>query len=270
VAVISRANAWAVGDGIPSGSQGAVPLLLHWRGTRWTRVRTPAFSGAGTLRGVAATSASDVWAVGSAQTGTTSRTLIEHFDGTAWSVIPSPSPDTSAQLLAVTAISATNAWAAGTSVSPSQVNRTLLEHWDGVSWTVVNTPDQGQAVEGLAASSSQDVWAVGLGQTIRDSLADHFDGTAWTEVPTPTPSIVVNELLGVAVASGSDAWSVGAFYDHGLHTLIEHWDGAAWNVSFEGGLGSLSGVAAVPGGGAWAVGSLGQGSTVSPFAAFHC
>jgi hypothetical protein len=270
VAVISRANVWAVGDGIPLGSQGAVPLLLHWRGTRWTKARNPAFPGLGSLKAVSASSASDVWAVGAAQVGSASRTLIEHFDGTAWSVIPSPSPDGADQLSAVTAISAADAWAAGTSALPGQSNRTLLEHWDGVSWSVVPTPDQGQAFEGVAASSSQDVWAVGLGQAIRDTLAGHFDGAAWTEVATPTPSIVVNELLGVGVASSSNAWAVGAFYDHGLHVLIEHWDGSAWSVSLEGGLGSLSGVAPVPGGGVWAVGSLGQGATASPFAAFHC
>src|SRR5438270_6093477 len=68
VAVISPADAWAVGDGTPLGSQGQVPLLLHWNGTKWARVRHSAFPGAGTLRGVSATSASDVWAVGEAQT----------------------------------------------------------------------------------------------------------------------------------------------------------------------------------------------------------
>jgi hypothetical protein len=269
VAVISPADAWAVGDGTVSGL-GMAPLLLHWKGTKWVRVRHRAFAGTGTFTGVSASSKSDVWAVGSAQTGPTSQTLVEHFDGTAWSVVPSPSPDTSAQLSGVAAISATNAWAVGTSVLPSGANRTLLEHWDGVRWTVVPSPDDGQLLEGVAASSSSDVWAVGLGATISNSLADHFDGATWSEVPAPTPSVIVNELLGVAVASTSDAWSVGAFYDHGLHTVIDHWDGSAWSVSFQGGLGSLSGIAAVPGGGAWAVGSLGQGIAVTPFAAFHC
>jgi hypothetical protein len=270
VAVISPAVAWAVGSGIPSGSQGQVPLLLHWNGARWLKIKHAAFTGAGMLKGISATSASDVWVVGAAQTGTTSRTLIEHFDGSAWSVVPSPSPDTSAQLSGVTAISLTDAWASGTSVLPSQANRTLLEHWDGVSWSTVSTPDQGQILEAVAASSSRDIWAVGLGQSISDALADHFDGTAWTDVPTPAPSSIVNELLGVAVSSTTDAWSVGGYYDHGLHTLIEHWDGSAWSVSFEGALGTLSSVATVPGGGVWAVGALGQGITASPYAAFHC
>jgi hypothetical protein len=268
VTAIAATDAWAVGEGsVPDA--GEVPLTLHWNGRTWAKAKHPAFSGAGMLRAVSATSPSDVWAVG-AQTGTTSTTLIEHFDGRAWHVVPSPSPDSSARLSAVSAISATDAWAAGTSVLPSGENRTLLEHWDGSGWSVVPAPDQGQVVEGLAASSSQDVWAVGLGQSISDALADHFDGATWSEFATPAPSLVVNELLGVGVVSTADAWSVGAFYDHGLHVLIEHWDGAAWSVSFQGDLGSLSGVAAVPGGGVWAVGSLGQGASVTPFAAFHC
>src|SRR6187397_3012783 len=44
------------------------------------------------LRGVAGTSAVDVWAVGDSYDGARTNTLIEHWDGTSWVQVPSPSP----------------------------------------------------------------------------------------------------------------------------------------------------------------------------------
>jgi len=39
---------------------------------------------------VAATSSTDVWAVGQSSNSTTTATLIEHWDGTGWTVKHSP------------------------------------------------------------------------------------------------------------------------------------------------------------------------------------
>ena len=63
----------------------------------------------GGLSGVAATSASNAWAVGS--TGSP-KALILRWNGTAWKQVPSPAPAGS-RLSGVAATSASNAWAVG-------------------------------------------------------------------------------------------------------------------------------------------------------------
>jgi hypothetical protein len=62
---------------------------------------------------VAATSATNAWAVGISSTPTADQTLILHWDGAAWTQVPSPSPNASSDLFGVGATAATNAWAVG-------------------------------------------------------------------------------------------------------------------------------------------------------------
>ena len=91
------------------------------------------FSISGTLADVAATSASNAWAVGT--TGRLrSKPLIVHWNGTAWKQVPSPSPGTFAGLSGVAATSASNAWAVGDSTSGSSSNALILR-WNGKTWT---------------------------------------------------------------------------------------------------------------------------------------
>jgi hypothetical protein len=83
----------------------------------------------------------------------------------------------------------------------------------------------------VAAVSSTDVWAVGIGG---GALAEHWDGTGWSIVPTPQPGIgYQSELRGVAAISPSDIWAVGLMRPDlasETTTLIEHWDGFTWSV----------------------------------------
>jgi hypothetical protein len=153
-------------------------------------------------------------------------------------------------------------------VSSVHQSRALREHWDGTTWTVVPVNDQGSQLDAVAASSAANVWAVGVGQTIHDSLGEHFDGARWAVVPTPTPSPIVNFLIGASVTPSNQAWAVGASYQHGLHQVIDHWDGTNWQNSFFGNLGVVASVTTTPGG-SWAVGMSGTGSRQTPFAAFH-
>src|SRR5947209_10047259 len=83
----------------------------------WSIVSSPSpGTGNDNLMGVAITSASDVWAVGSNLVGNgpngTYQTLTEHWNGSQWSVIPSPvrgSGDN--QLNGVAVVSTSNVWA---------------------------------------------------------------------------------------------------------------------------------------------------------------
>jgi len=68
------------------------------------------------LMSVAATTATDAWAVGSYGTGTGMRTLVLHWDGSAWQQTTTPNLGGATiddALLAVGASTASNVWAVG-------------------------------------------------------------------------------------------------------------------------------------------------------------
>jgi hypothetical protein len=180
VAATSPANAWAVGN-YHNGRSGAyLTLILHWNGTAWKRVPSPnAHSDENYLRAVAATSATNAWAVGEyfIRGGTADRTLILRWDGTAWQRAASPNPGTADNFLRSVAVtSPANAWAVGdynnfiTRVRFSS-HRTLVVRWNGTAWKQVTSPNPGGpandiSLEGVAAASAGNAWAVG------DSIAN--------------------------------------------------------------------------------------------------
>jgi hypothetical protein len=97
VTAVATNNVWA--SGFETESSGFhVPYVLHWNGTTWSLTMTPnpgqgqGLAG-GSLFGITAVSASDVWAVGHSQDNAgTITTLTERFNGSTWSAIPSPNP----------------------------------------------------------------------------------------------------------------------------------------------------------------------------------
>jgi hypothetical protein len=89
VTALSPTNAWAVGKDIGATTPvGGGTLTEHWDGTSWTVVPSPSPGGEPGLTGVAARSASDVVAVGSALpsiNGGPLQAVILRWNGTAWS-----------------------------------------------------------------------------------------------------------------------------------------------------------------------------------------
>jgi len=163
VTATSAKDAWAVGTFFTSSGQKT--LIEHWNGTKWAQVPSPNPAGPVSeigLNGVAATSASDAWAVGTYTTGVTDKTVIEHWDGRTWKLVPSPNPDPHSSLLSVAATSAGNAWAVGTRRT-STSERTLVVRWNGTAWKLVPSPNPGQVngLAGVAATAPTDIWAVG-------------------------------------------------------------------------------------------------------------
>src|SRR5947209_8462557 len=82
----------------------------------------------------------------------------------------------------------------------------------------------------------------------------------WSVVPSPNPNVVPSGLSGVAAVSATDAWAVGTSGSQMSHgqTLIEHWDGAHWQIVKSPNPGSiynsLYAVTAVSATNVWAVG----------------
>jgi hypothetical protein len=251
VAVTSNCKAWAVGHHHTAGADR--DLILHWNGSAW---KVQAYRGAFGLNGVAAASAHNAWAVGWSR--------IEHWNGAVWTRQKSPA----GQLQGVAALSPTSAWAVGFSSKSINPFYTQILHWNGKAWKVQPSPNPGGPVQnnvlnGVAATSSSDAWAVGEhdNDTGGDAatgirywtVVEHWNGRAWKAQKTPN----IGGLRGVAATSRTNAWAVG---DGG----ILHWNGKAWklqntpNPGTPGGV--ITGVATNSPTNVWAVGDYFAGS----------
>ncbi len=98
---------------------------------------------------------------------------------------------------------------------------------------------QSGSLSAVAADSPTDAWAVGDGHygNVNGPLAEHWDGVRWTIVPT---AFTTGGLTDVTADRPDDAWALGWRYTGRryvyLHhsypaqeTVLEHWDGRAWN-----------------------------------------
>jgi hypothetical protein len=295
VAATSPTNAWAVGS-YYNGTADQT-LIEHWNGTEWKVQASVNLGGSANdndLYGVAATSPTNAWAVGSYFNGTTIQTLIEHWNGKSWNVQASPTPGNasclmqraalatraSIGLLSVAASSPSDAWAVGVRCG-SHADQTLIEHWNGKSWKVKVSPDPGgtdnpNGLSGVAATSSTNAWAVGsyYNGTANKTLIERWNGTAWKVQSSPAPggSSASSGLADVAATSPTNAWAVGNRFSRLLDPpIVERWNGKAWKLQRSASFpdGSLFGVAAVSSSDAWAVGDYSNGTDTQNLI-LHC
>ena len=111
VLALTNREAWAVGW---QGSGIAYPMIEHFvKGLGWQTV-SPGTSDRGALSGIAASSASDMWAVGADDDHKTDAFIL-HWDGSAWTQVAGPSTPTSFIGLSKVAIvpGSIEAWAVG-------------------------------------------------------------------------------------------------------------------------------------------------------------
>ena len=190
---------------------------------------------AGTLAdlfGVAASSSSDVFAVGGYNPGEFPTALLtrpyaEHWNGSRWAATTVPLASVysgqAAQLNGVAEVAAGDGWAVGTVSDPSSLaSKTLAFHWIGSTWQRVPAPNpagpsQGNELAAVAARASNDVWAAGGdGGYPEASLVLHWNGSAWAQVRVPS----IGALDAVTVASAS-VWVAGG-------NKVERLNGSAW------------------------------------------
>jgi hypothetical protein len=168
VAAVPDGDVWAVGYYAATPTGPHQPLAEHWTGSGWMMALPPApGTGDAELHGVAAVSASEVWAVGSYRAADGHKaTFIERWTGSAWApvLLPPNSGVGDTELFGVAAASASEAWAVGYYTPAATVTHTLIEHWTGTSWTAVFPLDTTAAVNelnGVAALPDGHAWAVG-------------------------------------------------------------------------------------------------------------
>ena len=208
IQAVSDQDIFAVGS-FRDGFGTQRPLVEHFDGAAWSIVPTPQFEqGQGAvLNSLAIISDSDIWAVG--RTGTldfsNDRPFAIHFDGDTWTAVVVPSVENARfhELNAVAAIASDDVWAVGTFINLATLSleQTLIVHFDGTAWNIVPSPNQesfDNALFGVAAVSSNSVWAVGCGPCVdvievSGTLIEHWDGTQWTISPSPDePSIAAS------------------------------------------------------------------------------
>ena len=227
-----------------AAQQRILPVRLHHQGGApiscqpWHPVSSPNASQdlTITLSAVAAVSAKNVWAVGSAgQELSDEKAVIEHWDGRQWQVIPGVRETGPSRLTAVAAKSAQDIWAVGSLLNSTGGDAPLVEHWDGARWRAAVLPTSTGDLYGVAAISSHDVWAVGTtnGDDTGEPLTLHWDGTSWTSWPVPTQYGENSTLYNVAAVSAHDVWAVGkngSDVNFDAVPLVEHWDGKTWHL----------------------------------------
>jgi hypothetical protein len=230
VAAVSATEAWAVGE---SGSLNK-PLIEHYVGGDWHLYSGPGVdTGADgcVLNGVAVVpSTNTLWAVGycgNYYANAPTQPFIEHYDGNYWTPYPSTPTGTPNNILyGVAADSISDAWAVGYSQTAFGPQQSLIEHNNGGGWTPVtnsvNASVYNNALSGVAAVTSGDVWAVGNYTTglsadaASYTLIEHLEGNNWAVKFSPNWSLENNYLTGVAVVPGTAParlWAVG-YYGH--------------------------------------------------------
>ncbi len=140
----------------------------------------------------------------------------------------------------------------------------------GPFWRVVGSPNPSKdynELHALAATSSEDVWAVGTfgAEEYALTLIEHWDGARWSHVQSPSVSDYSNHLYGVSAVAKDDAWAVGASHrgTDAWHTLAMRWDGAKWSIITTPNVASISAlnaVASLSANDVWAVGESSTGN----------
>ncbi len=219
--------------------------------------------GSNELRGLAAVTNGDIWAVGNHTTQGATDSLVQHWDGGAWAIVTVtpvgglraiakvqtvvPTPELWAMgdsgalhyangnwitdshitgMNGVVALTANDVWAVGNKI----------QHFDGQTWG--SSTSANGTLNAVAAVSQNDVWAVGFtGGAPAHTLIKHWNGSSWQTVPgatIPTDSFLKSVDSFNSPTNPNNVWAVGSYADANgsghYHTLTEHWDGSSWTL----------------------------------------
>ncbi len=171
IKMVSPDLGWAVGS--PANPGDPAPVL-QWNGSTWSVIATP-FSGS--LSGVDAPDAENMWAVGQNAAG---QAALLHRNGSNWSIIDWPLPEggASARLTRLAIAAPEDIWAVGVEFVTQDLmttTRPLLLHFDGDAWTQAGIPAQDPSwLFSLAMGTENDGWMFGSGGAVW-----RWNGNAW-------------------------------------------------------------------------------------------
>jgi hypothetical protein len=202
VAAGSTHAIWVVGAVQGFSTESA--LLLHSTGGAFAPTSIPNATSGSALVSVAASSATNAWAVGN-NVAHGIVPLAYRLVGSKWKSVSLPHLPAEYQLESVTTSSAANTWI----LAPGPANgQAALLHWNGKKWskTMLSAiPKTGDAIA-IATSGPQSAWVVGFTQTSpTKSFSSRWNGQKWSIVAVPGAA---SDLLDVATV-GKAAFAVG-------------------------------------------------------------
>jgi hypothetical protein len=211
VLALSSGDVWAVGQQQIWDVWKNRGTVRHWNGTSWSEVPLRDATGAGNLRGLAAASPDNVWAVGDGHDGLP---YLAHGDAGGLDRVR-------AEGLRA------GDWLGGVDARPGRVvavgdrdKNVLIVTGEGGNWSVDQTEQEGS----LYAVSN----GFAVGDTGTAPLIMHSSGGSWK--PMPLPAVHGGYLRDVQVDNAKRAIAVGGVY-HGpdrVDPLVLSWDGKHW------------------------------------------
>jgi hypothetical protein len=269
VSMVSASDIWAVGT---YDIDLAKTLVLHYNGSTWSIAYS---AGDGALNEVVAISASDVWAVGFDYEESTGKVVpvSGQWNGSSWSQEGGPAIGSSnSSLISVAKDTSGDLWAVGKGQTDvTTTDEAYVAHRVSNQWSVVPDQTDGStmnALYGIDALASDDVWAVGTTGAFAHTLVERWNGASWDIVPSPNvePSAsVASYLWAVSGTAANNVWAVGRSKSGTSpeQTLVMRWNGSSWSIMPSPNVGSganfLYGVDALSSTDAWAVGDSSAG-----------
>jgi hypothetical protein len=192
VTALSPTDVWVFGG--PGASAGLG--TWHYNGTSWQQWTTGHAAG---LELASALSATNIWAVGSAQASSDS---IVHLNGTSWQLVGA-TPLGGLQFSGVRALSSTNVWV--TAVANGGAGPAYLVHGTSTGWTRITVPWSGLHVNSPTPDGLGGLWLTGQTTNGKGYFIHRGAGGTWS-------AFAVNGLpLGLAPIPGTHAeWGVGS------------------------------------------------------------
>jgi hypothetical protein len=166
VSGVSGSDVWAQGN-----TTNGVPVLYHWNGSNWTK-QVFAVPVRGQISGIAAVSASSVWAAGYVPGNSgMDQTLVMHWNGSFWAQTQVPNPGGSNFdniLTGMASSSASDVWASGDYFNAGSGQPVpFVLHYDGSAWAAASLPapggGDGSSIGAVAVSSPGQAFVAGEG-----------------------------------------------------------------------------------------------------------
>jgi hypothetical protein len=201
IAAGSAKQIWVVGETVTTATIGVdTPLVERSTGGSFKPVSIRGLAAGAHLEAVAASSATNAWAMGGTDDGSASYTL--HWNGKKWKKSSLTVNGSVFAAEAVSTSSSRNAWAVGTAGTAA-----VIIHWNGSRWSVSETLPIGQSLTDIVTTGSH-AWAVGSvsSTTGNHPLAVRLTSAGWRTIALKRSPV---GLFDGVTAVGATAYAVG-------------------------------------------------------------